>query len=85
MYSSTKFAVEGITEAMHAKLEPLDSHTTVVELGYLRPEFLDTSSLLATPDVIDKYYETPGAVRRTTLEYARYTHVEANLKCPISG
>lgn len=40
---------------MHAKLEPLDSHTTVVELGYLRPEFLDTSSLLATPDVIDKY------------------------------
>ena len=33
VYSSTKFAVEGITESLHAELKPLGIHATVVEPG----------------------------------------------------
>ncbi|MGN7981913.1 oxidoreductase [Burkholderia sp. 22313] len=64
VYSSTKFAVEGITEALHAELRPLGIHATVVEPGYFRTDFLDASSLVVAPDVIDDYDETSGAVRR---------------------
>jgi NAD(P)-dependent dehydrogenase (short-subunit alcohol dehydrogenase family) len=64
VYSSTKFAVEGITEALHAELKPLGIHATVVEPGYFRTDFLDASSLVVAPDVIGDYEETSGAVRR---------------------
>ncbi|WP_118185094.1 oxidoreductase [Paraburkholderia phosphatilytica] len=68
VYSSTKFAVEGITEALHAELKPLGIHATVVEPGYFRTDFLDASSLLVAPDVIGDYDETAGAVRRKAME-----------------
>ena len=64
VYCSTKFAVEGITEALHAELEPLGIHATVVEPGYFRTDFLDVSSLVVGKEVIDDYVETSGAVRR---------------------
>ncbi|MBU9229564.1 SDR family NAD(P)-dependent oxidoreductase [Burkholderia multivorans] len=64
VYSSTKFAVEGITEALHAELQPLGIHATVVEPGYFRTDFLDASSLVVAPTVIDDYDATSGAVRR---------------------
>jgi NAD(P)-dependent dehydrogenase (short-subunit alcohol dehydrogenase family) len=64
VYSSTKFAVEGITEALHAELKPLGIHATVVEPGYFRTDFLDTSSLLVGKEIIDDYDETSGKVRR---------------------
>ncbi|RQS14802.1 oxidoreductase [Burkholderia sp. Bp8998] len=68
VYSSTKFAVEGITEALHAELKPLGVHATVVEPGYFRTDFLDASSLAVAPHVIDDYDETSGAVRRHTVQ-----------------
>ncbi|SAK84542.1 short-chain dehydrogenase/reductase SDR [Caballeronia pedi] len=64
VYCATKFAVEGITEAMHAELEPLGIHATVVEPGYFRTDFLDASSLLVGKDIIDDYDATSGNVRR---------------------
>ncbi|MGA7777362.1 MAG: oxidoreductase [Paraburkholderia sp.] len=64
VYSSTKFAVEGITESLYAELKPLGIHATVVEPGYFRTDFLDGSSLIVAPEVIDDYDETSGAVRR---------------------
>ncbi|WP_322014142.1 oxidoreductase [Paraburkholderia sp. J12] len=64
VYSSTKFAVEGITEALHTELKPLGIHATVVEPGYFRTDFLDASSLVVAPEVIADYDETSGAVRR---------------------
>ncbi len=63
-YSSTKFAVEGITEALHAEGKPLGIHATVVEPGYFRTDFLDAASLLVGADIIDDYDETSGKVRR---------------------
>ncbi|QGZ66549.1 oxidoreductase [Paraburkholderia acidisoli] len=67
-YSSTKFAVEGITEALRAELAPLGIHATVVEPGYFRTDFLDASSLVVAPQVIDDYDATSGAVRRRARE-----------------
>jgi NAD(P)-dependent dehydrogenase (short-subunit alcohol dehydrogenase family) len=64
VYSSTKFAVEGITEALRDELKPLGIHATVVEPGYFRTDFLDASSLTVAADVIADYDETSGAVRR---------------------
>ncbi|MBV7541479.1 SDR family NAD(P)-dependent oxidoreductase [Acidovorax sp. sic0104] len=63
LYCSTKFAVEGITEALHAELAPLGIHATVVEPGYFRTEFLDGSSLAVSPRVLDDYAPSAGAVR----------------------
>jgi NAD(P)-dependent dehydrogenase (short-subunit alcohol dehydrogenase family) len=64
VYSSTKFAVEGITEALHAELKPLGIHATVVEPGYFRTDFLDASSLVVGSEVIADYDDTSGKVRR---------------------
>ncbi|CAD6526769.1 oxidoreductase [Paraburkholderia metrosideri] len=64
VYSSTKFAVEGITEALRDELKPLGIHATVVEPGYFRTDFLDASSLAVAADVIADYDDTSGAVRR---------------------
>src|SRR5262249_57423076 len=64
VYSSTKFAVEGLSEALHDELAPLGIHVTVVEPGYFRTDFLDASSLAVSPSVIADYEETAGKVRR---------------------
>lgn len=63
VYSSTKFAVEGLSESLHAELEPLGVHVTVVEPGYFRTDFLDSSSLTASTLRINDYDDTAGKVR----------------------
>lgn len=63
VYCSTKFAVEGLSEALHAELEPLGIHVTVVEPGYFRTDFLDSSSLAVSPTRIADYDGTAGKVR----------------------
>jgi NAD(P)-dependent dehydrogenase (short-subunit alcohol dehydrogenase family) len=68
VYCSTKFAVEGITEALHAELKPLGIHATVVEPGYFRTDFLDGSSLVVGKEIIDDYEETSGNVRRIAVD-----------------
>lgn len=64
VYSSTKFAVEGLSEALHAELAPLGVHVTVVEPGYFRTDFLDATSLTVSGGEIADYAETAGRVRR---------------------
>jgi NAD(P)-dependent dehydrogenase (short-subunit alcohol dehydrogenase family) len=68
VYSSTKFAVEGITEALHAELKPLGIHATLIEPGFFRTDLLDTSSLLVGKDIIDDYEETSGTLRRLAVD-----------------
>ena len=63
VYSSTKFAVEGLSEAMAAELAPLDINVTVVEPGFFRTDFLDASSLVETAARIGDYQDTVGAMR----------------------
>lgn len=64
VYGSTKFAVEGITEALHQELAPLGIHATVVEPGFFRTDFLDDQSLVKTALELPDYEETVGAMRR---------------------
>lgn len=63
VYCSTKFAVEGLTEALAAELAPLGIFATAVEPGYFRTDFLDATSLSVSPASIADYHETVGAVR----------------------
>lgn len=63
VYGSTKFAVEGLSEAMTAELAPLGIHVTVVEPGFFRTDFLDDQSLSRTEQEIPDYAETVGKTR----------------------
>ncbi|WP_444883921.1 oxidoreductase [Microbulbifer sp. PSTR4-B] len=71
VYCATKFAVEGLTEALYAELAPLGIHVTAIEPGYFRTDFLDSSSLAVSPKVIDDYAETSGAVRKLANDISR--------------
>jgi len=46
IYGATKFAVEGISEALRAELLPVGIHVTIIEPGVFRTDFLDSSSLV---------------------------------------
>lgn len=63
VYCSTKFAVEGLTEALAQELKPLGIYSTVVEPGSFRTDFLDAKSLAVSPRTIADYNETSGATR----------------------
>jgi NADP-dependent 3-hydroxy acid dehydrogenase YdfG len=60
LYASTKFAVEAISEALHAELAPLGIHVTAVEPGFFRTEFLGANSLTTTAKRISDYAPTAG-------------------------
>ncbi|WP_137819269.1 oxidoreductase [Pseudomonas sp. 2FG] len=64
VYGATKFAVEGISEALSQELAPLGIHATVVEPGFFRTDFLDAQSLVKTALELPDYEETVGAMRR---------------------
>jgi NAD(P)-dependent dehydrogenase (short-subunit alcohol dehydrogenase family) len=63
LYCSTKFAVEGLTEALALELAPLGIHATAVEPGYFRTNFLDGSSLNRASQIIADYAATSGRMR----------------------
>ncbi|NPC72063.1 SDR family NAD(P)-dependent oxidoreductase [Corallococcus sp. AB004] len=68
VYCSTKFAVEGLSEALHDELAPLGIHVTVVEPGYFRTDFLDAASLTRAERIIPDYAQTSGAMRSRAVE-----------------
>lgn len=64
VYGATKFAVEGLSEAMQAELSPLGIKVTIVEPGSFRTGFLDGSSLHTTVNEMPDYAATAGRVRQ---------------------
>jgi NAD(P)-dependent dehydrogenase (short-subunit alcohol dehydrogenase family) len=64
LYGASKFAVEGISEAMRDELAPLGVNVTLIEPGPLSTGFLDKSSLVARARTIGDY----DAVIRTEAE-----------------
>ncbi|MFJ5265562.1 oxidoreductase [Streptomyces sp. NPDC088387] len=65
IYNSTKFAVEGFSEALAREAGPLGISTTIVEPGYFRTDFLDGTSLHTETRIIDDYADSAGVTRRT--------------------
>ncbi|WP_211232084.1 oxidoreductase [Pseudoduganella violaceinigra] len=64
IYCSTKFAVEGLSEAMAQELAPLGVHVTVVEPGAFRTDFFDAASLVKAAAHIEDYDGTVGPMRQ---------------------
>jgi NAD(P)-dependent dehydrogenase (short-subunit alcohol dehydrogenase family) len=65
-YNTTKFAVEGFSEALAAEMKPLGVHVTVIEPGPFRTDFLGRSGKLAAKEM-PEYTATAGKAR----EYLR--------------
>jgi NAD(P)-dependent dehydrogenase (short-subunit alcohol dehydrogenase family) len=63
IYGATKFALEGVSEAMQAELAPLGIRVTIVEPGSFRTNFLDGTSLQLVAGELPDYAETAGKVR----------------------
>ena len=61
-YSATKFAVEGLSEALAAEMKPLGVHVTIIEPGPFRTDFLGRSGKLAAKEFAD-YKDTAGKAR----------------------
>jgi NAD(P)-dependent dehydrogenase (short-subunit alcohol dehydrogenase family) len=62
-YNASKFAVEGLSEALAGELAPLGIHVTIVEPGPFRTDFLGRSGVIATKKMAD-YDKTAGNMRR---------------------
>jgi NADP-dependent 3-hydroxy acid dehydrogenase YdfG len=62
-YNATKFAVEGISEALAGELAPLGIRVTIIEPGPFRTDFLGRSGVVATNRIAD-YDGTAGNMRK---------------------
>jgi NADP-dependent 3-hydroxy acid dehydrogenase YdfG len=61
-YNATKFAVEGISEALAAEVAPLGIRVTIIEPGPFRTDFLGRSGVVAKARLAD-YDSTAGNMR----------------------
>jgi NAD(P)-dependent dehydrogenase (short-subunit alcohol dehydrogenase family) len=66
VYCSTKFAVAGLTEALHADLAPFGVKVTLVYPGYFRTDFLKAGSLVRPTWPIAAYTAARASESRHT-------------------
>jgi NAD(P)-dependent dehydrogenase (short-subunit alcohol dehydrogenase family) len=68
VYCSTKFAVAGLSEALHADLEPFGAKVTLVYPGYFRTDFLKSGSLVRPSQPIPQYLAARSSEAQHTLQ-----------------
>ena len=71
IYCATKFAVEGFSESLALEVARFGIHVTVVEPGFFRTDFLDTTSVRYGDTRIADYDDPQGAPR---VDYSAYNH-----------
>lgn len=64
VYSASKFAVEGLSEALAKEVGGFGIKVLIVEPGILRTEFLNDSSLLVSETELDAYAANVGVARQ---------------------
>ena len=64
LYHGTKFAVEGLSEALHYELEPLGIHVRIVEPGMIRTNFGGSSFDFAMDENLADYAPMAEAMGR---------------------
>lgn len=57
IYCGTKFAVEGISEALAQEVKPFGINVTVIEPGYVRTNFLSSGSIAHPQHPISEYVQ----------------------------
>ncbi|HMI04068.1 MAG TPA: SDR family oxidoreductase [Pedobacter sp.] len=64
IYCATKFAVEGLSEALEQEVKPFGIKVTIIEPGYFRTGFLDSGSLKTPMKPISDYPELTEIKRK---------------------
>jgi hypothetical protein len=59
--SSTKFAIEGLSDALRTELAPFGVTVTAVQPGFFRTDFLDSTSLHVVANRLAAYTDGPAA------------------------
>lgn len=67
--NATKFAVEGLSEALAEELRPLGVRVTIVEPGMFRTGHLGADSLHTAANVIEDYAATSGRARSSASSF----------------
>lgn len=69
LYTGTKWACSGISEALRAELEPFGIKVTVVEPGYFRTGFLNDNAQISSAARLDVYDKTKVGQIRAGMSY----------------
>jgi NAD(P)-dependent dehydrogenase (short-subunit alcohol dehydrogenase family) len=64
IYCATKFAVEGLSEALAQEVQPFGIHVTIIEPGYFRTNFLNAGSVILPEKSIGAYTDITEIKRK---------------------
>jgi NAD(P)-dependent dehydrogenase (short-subunit alcohol dehydrogenase family) len=68
VYCGTKFALEGLSEALAQEVKPFGIHVTIIEPGYFRTNFLNSGSIVTSAQPIADYTEIQETKRKHAAE-----------------